>query len=682
MSEYNKKQLTIREIINTGFTFLIPDYQRGYRWGKTEVRYLLNDIHGIDKNQKNPYCLQPVAFDTSEENNKKMIVVDGQQRLTTIFLILKYIAEVTEKTPQYVWEQIFGDEKIEDFHKCYSLEYKSKKRGDSFADALKDLNTVNENNIDLYHITKAYETIKAWAEVELGKQLTKKIDFAKKLLDKTSVIWYEIDPKVDGDAHNYFSKTNTGKIPLTSSELIKANLMLDDYCIKKESGAQIIEGRSDDSVALAMEKANREKIEREHLQNERIKISRQWDEIESNLRKDEFWYFLTEGSDQYEDTRIDFIFDILSEKFFPETNPGEEYDEFMKFNEKRGSFIIIANYLECHKDDENEVPVGLSVWKKTHDIYMLFKAWYEDREWYHLIGYLISVGKYDAKGLLDDFSDKKYKSKTAIRKEITDKIGEHIGFINNNRQKKNKDDYVKYLNNLSYNNNYKMINDTLLLFNIISILNDSKQKDQVSRDSYFPFSRYKKERWNLEHIHAKADATEFTSTAAEEYRNYISIMIAQINDPNNKDYIELDKAIKEYDNEYDIQIGLGMNQKNATKYAATKAAGVLVKYMGSDLDDSMLNGIGNMALLDEVTNKSYKNVPFFMKRMIIGDIVRGKKKDVSRFIPFCTRNVFDKTYTSHPNNMLHWTNEDCDEYKKVITETIWDYFNKGDADNE
>lgn len=89
MSQYNAKQLTVDGIINTGFTFEIPDYQRGYRWGKTEVTDLLDDIMDVVKSEKSkeevrelcdahPYCLQPIAFDTKNEGQGKMIVVDGQ----------------------------------------------------------------------------------------------------------------------------------------------------------------------------------------------------------------------------------------------------------------------------------------------------------------------------------------------------------------------------------------------------------------------------------------------------------------------------------------------------------------------------------------------------------------------------------------------------------------------------
>ena len=48
--------------------FFVPDYQRGYRWGKTEVETLLNDIYeygGRPKQSDNDnYCLQPIVVST------------------------------------------------------------------------------------------------------------------------------------------------------------------------------------------------------------------------------------------------------------------------------------------------------------------------------------------------------------------------------------------------------------------------------------------------------------------------------------------------------------------------------------------------------------------------------------------------------------------------------------------
>lgn len=63
--------------------FYVASYQRGYRWGKEEVEYLLNDIYDIASDKK--YCIQPLAVIAKE--NKTWELIDGQQRTTTLFLI-------------------------------------------------------------------------------------------------------------------------------------------------------------------------------------------------------------------------------------------------------------------------------------------------------------------------------------------------------------------------------------------------------------------------------------------------------------------------------------------------------------------------------------------------------------------------------------------------------------------
>lgn len=64
-------------------SFYIPSYQRGYRWSETEVVRLLDDIY---QNGKKNYCLQPVVVRKKEDQYE---LIDGQQRLTTLYLIYK-----------------------------------------------------------------------------------------------------------------------------------------------------------------------------------------------------------------------------------------------------------------------------------------------------------------------------------------------------------------------------------------------------------------------------------------------------------------------------------------------------------------------------------------------------------------------------------------------------------------
>lgn len=79
--------------------FIIPPYQRGYRWDKEQVEDLLNDfeefiqsIHCDDK-ESIYYCLQPITVVPKEGSSNEYYVIDGQQRLTTIYLLLQYLIQ-------------------------------------------------------------------------------------------------------------------------------------------------------------------------------------------------------------------------------------------------------------------------------------------------------------------------------------------------------------------------------------------------------------------------------------------------------------------------------------------------------------------------------------------------------------------------------------------------------------
>lgn len=88
----NPRVLNFYHLLN--YCFNIPEYQRGYRWEKKQVEDLLNDIKDfIDKRSANLvkenefYCLQPVVVYKTGDYNYD--VIDGQQRLTTLYLILQ-----------------------------------------------------------------------------------------------------------------------------------------------------------------------------------------------------------------------------------------------------------------------------------------------------------------------------------------------------------------------------------------------------------------------------------------------------------------------------------------------------------------------------------------------------------------------------------------------------------------
>ena len=70
----------------------MPSYQRGYRWGKSEVKRLLEDVYNLSKyDERRSYCLQPIVV--KNLGNDEFELIDGQQRLTTLFLLHRYAAK-------------------------------------------------------------------------------------------------------------------------------------------------------------------------------------------------------------------------------------------------------------------------------------------------------------------------------------------------------------------------------------------------------------------------------------------------------------------------------------------------------------------------------------------------------------------------------------------------------------
>lgn len=172
--------------------FLIPSYQRGYRWDN-EVKALLDDITDFinyKKSDNDFYSLQPIVV---KKDKDKYIVIDGQQRLTTIFLIIKYIENKS----------------------FFSIEYHTRQKSSEFLENIENKEESDAKNIDFYYFFQAYKNIKEFFSSKVNKN-----DFYDILLNRCKVLWYEIAD--DEKEEDVFIRLNIGKIPLLDEENIKA----------------------------------------------------------------------------------------------------------------------------------------------------------------------------------------------------------------------------------------------------------------------------------------------------------------------------------------------------------------------------------------------------------------------------------------------------------------------------
>ncbi len=315
--------LPIKDILT--WDFFIPDYQRGYRWTELEVEKLLDDIWEFkDKPNKKEgefYCLQPVVG-TLRFNEKKKInqweLIDGQQRLTSIYILLSYIHNNIFKNADDI----------------FTLEFATRPGSEDFLKMI-DTNRKDEN-IDFYYICLAFEAIKSWFKGKGNQQLIA-TQIYPILLENTKIIWYEVN---DGSPPvEIFTRLNMGKIPLTNSELIKALLLSKDNF------------NDDDSIQL-----------------KQYEIAGGWDRIEYALQNNEFWFFLN-NKDMYPASRIEFIFDLMAGR---QTNHDEFYT-FRYFHDK----IMAKNNMPIEKkiyiewEKVNRFYLTFEEWFHNREIYHL-----------------------------------------------------------------------------------------------------------------------------------------------------------------------------------------------------------------------------------------------------------------------------------------------------------------------
>lgn len=248
----------------SGEHFFIPSYQRGYRWDEVQVKALLNDLAEFENANTAGkfYCLQPLVVKPKTEGGLivEFEVVDGQQRLTTLFLIL---------------HQLLGDHRPPPFQIRYA-------RHDGLYDLLHSPGdpTAEQRFLspDYSFLRKADKTVKEWLESHPSQRfpsLTSPDGRCAKF------IWYELD----SEAAPVFTRLNAGKIKLKDPELIRA------LFLRKDAAHE----------------------------TERQQIALRWDQMERRLHQPEFWGFLVEKrpkneEPEDEETRIGRLFRWIAER--------------------------------------------------------------------------------------------------------------------------------------------------------------------------------------------------------------------------------------------------------------------------------------------------------------------------------------------------------------------------------
>lgn len=623
--------------------FFIPDYQRGYRWGTRQIEQFIDDLTNFfEKGKGEFYCLQPVVVKAMSEEEVKLNglisendnncwyeVIDGQQRLTTIRIILAMFSKIKRR-----------------FKSGFTIKYKTRPSlGKIFDNFIYDDETdpyevtiENEEHLDIdsWHIIQATRCLLNW--LKNGEQRGNGLNFfegtflenfthEKNLEGKKSVqiIWYEL--RDNSDPNETFKRLNDKKVSLNNAELIRAMFLSDSA--EYECYENIIEGYPEEVQEIVRER---------ELARKQSHIIEQWDIIEKQLRQPSFWAFVkNDASDAGYSSRIEYLFDLISKR---DMNEKDELFTYLHFEEMVKAKVVVRGLWD--------------LWLRVESSFSTLLAWFQNREYYHKIGFLIAE---KSNLVLMDLLDKSTKqTKSQFAGNIDLMIKRHIMI--------NTDDDI-------YTYSYDDSKQAAALKRILFYFNVESTRIADSQDK-FPFELYKKQVWTLEHIHAQ-NSERIDRTDKVKWAEWMDENIKALRHLTNRfsegekydprpliEYLEEKKKIVKTNTFVFDDFTRCFDSVNA--YYNNMAL--------SEGGTPEIHNISNMALLSSKVNSSISNSVFEVKRqLILENDANGE------YIPYCTRLVFLKYYNRHKEDFsvqqsFYWSEEDRKNYLENIKSVL------------
>lgn len=297
--------------------FNIPKYQRAYSWEESNWRELWDDIKNIVFNSDKEHFVGAVIYYYSDSESSQLTqyeVIDGQQRITTITILMRVIYEKLKENNSPVFTR-FADELYEKYIGSLQSESfflnLSKKDKNFFRDYIQKVNPIRKQGklVSNKNIRKCYEFFlqKINELIQDNKFEEYKVDqveelcwaFKKKV--ETNLIFVTIDVNTDVDAYMIFESINSKRQGLTISDLLKNYIF---------SAADQFEKNNVDSKKLSITEDNWDRMEQE------------LDKIDVNQYIRHFWisnYKKIFEKELYQNIKLEF---------------GIDYDSTLRFFEK------------------------------------------------------------------------------------------------------------------------------------------------------------------------------------------------------------------------------------------------------------------------------------------------------------------------------------------------------------
>lgn len=369
---YNVRQIFGEYLTSKGCSFYnIPEYQRGYKWTAANVIQLLEDLKNFRKSDNDQfYCIQNITITKQKHKDSWcMNVIDGQQRLTTLFILLSYLQRNMK-------DKIISPS-------ANILKYSIRETSDKFlCDSIltgiiwdNAIDTNAAHTKDQFYIMAVADAIQDWFREN-------KLE-TKTVLDDLVLIVNEVRP---GDEETVFASLNGGKVDLDGADLVRAILITraakQKYpsIISREQLHQIANDDIDLNIDISV--SSRGKI------NEfRVKLGVEIDEMNKwwaqNKVKDYFEQLLPNKISKnkafkYSQYPIDLLYYAFYEAYKTKlcnSNEGESLD-----------LRVFENGIDLNGQSGDD---HLEFYTAVREFHLTMMDWYNHDEIYNLIGYLM-----------------------------------------------------------------------------------------------------------------------------------------------------------------------------------------------------------------------------------------------------------------------------------------------------
>ncbi len=445
--------------------FSIPLYQRGYKWTPKEVRKLLDDIDIFKPIDEKFYCLQNITIVPFEN---VFNVVDGQQRLTTLTLLLSYLGERELAKNKVRFPDNSIRKETNAFINKIIINHDVGITSESW-DEFVEKNTDYDHQ-DIYHLFAAYNAIDTWFSEP--KERPAKDDFLNKLLDNVKLIVNKIETQ--SDEEEIFSNLNSKRVPLDGADLFRAILIT-----RVASEEQKKEANIKDII---------------QLNEKRIKIGWEFDQINN-------WW-----SQELVNSYFKHFISIKSEKagtdlklFDREKHPINQL--LFLFAEAKGETSLSLELIEGYNNKAS------LLYREILNLHNVLVDWYEDKIIYHLLGFIFGNTNVKFSSIWKKWN--KSETRNSFIEELVSEIKKEV--FKGNETIDFTDAKIDW-----YHSESKLLVQILILLDVIASLDESQAfmhpnyftKNLNDIEHIFP--------QNPEDVKEKKEFIEFLNNHAEE----------------------------------------------------------------------------------------------------------------------------------------------------------------------